>query len=177
MGPPSRFRERGVSRFGHRGALEPPREHLDRLGERLDAGLEQAYTSLDGGYRRGPGLSHLSHEARLPRPGTGWAGSLVTRRVLRSPVAGVLPALPCPGREAHPGCMPGGLLTDLYELNMAVSYLRRGMTGPATFSLFVRRLPPDRGFWKRRSNRARPARAADVRAAGPGRPRRREGWI
>jgi len=42
--------------------------------------------------------------------------------------------------------MPGGLLTDLYELNMAVSYLRRGMTGPATFSLFVRRLPPDRGF-------------------------------
>jgi len=42
--------------------------------------------------------------------------------------------------------MPGGLLTDLYELNMAVSYLRRGMTGPATFSLFIRRLPPSRGF-------------------------------
>lgn len=29
---------------------------------------------------------------------------------------------------------------------MAVSYLRRGMTSPATFSLFARRLPPDRGF-------------------------------
>lgn len=42
--------------------------------------------------------------------------------------------------------MPGGLLTDLYELNMAVSYLRRGMTDPATFSLFARRLPPGRGF-------------------------------
>ena len=42
--------------------------------------------------------------------------------------------------------MAGGLLTDLYELNMAASYLRRGMTGPATFSLFVRRLPADRGF-------------------------------
>src|SRR6266571_964038 len=42
--------------------------------------------------------------------------------------------------------MPGGLLTDLYELNMAASYLRRGMTGLATFSLFVRRLPPERGF-------------------------------
>jgi nicotinate phosphoribosyltransferase len=42
--------------------------------------------------------------------------------------------------------VPGGLLTDLYELNMAVGYLRRGMTGPATFSLFVRDLPPDRGF-------------------------------
>ena len=38
------------------------------------------------------------------------------------------------------------LLTDLYELNMAASYLRRGMTGEATFSLFVRRLPPTRGF-------------------------------
>ncbi|HZU60390.1 MAG TPA: nicotinate phosphoribosyltransferase, partial [Solirubrobacteraceae bacterium] len=29
---------------------------------------------------------------------------------------------------------------------MAASYLRRGMDGPATFSLFVRRLPPSRGF-------------------------------
>jgi nicotinate phosphoribosyltransferase len=42
--------------------------------------------------------------------------------------------------------MPGGLLTDLYELNMAVSYLRRGMTGSATFSLYVRGLPKGRGF-------------------------------
>ena len=38
------------------------------------------------------------------------------------------------------------LLTDLYELNMAASYLRRHMTGTATFSLFVRRLPAERGF-------------------------------
>ncbi len=38
------------------------------------------------------------------------------------------------------------LTTDLYELNMAASYLRRGMTAPATFSLFVRSLPPNRGF-------------------------------
>ncbi len=42
--------------------------------------------------------------------------------------------------------MAGGLLTDLYELNMAASYLRSGMTGAATFSLFVRQLPEDRGF-------------------------------
>ncbi len=42
--------------------------------------------------------------------------------------------------------MSGALLTDLYELNMAASYLRRDMTGPATFSLFVRSLPPERGF-------------------------------
>jgi nicotinic acid phosphoribosyltransferase len=40
----------------------------------------------------------------------------------------------------------GGLLTDLYELNMAAVYLRRGMRAAATFSLFVRQLPPDRGF-------------------------------
>jgi nicotinate phosphoribosyltransferase len=42
--------------------------------------------------------------------------------------------------------MPGGLLTDLYELNMAASYLRRGMEGLATFSLYVRGLPAQRGF-------------------------------
>jgi nicotinate phosphoribosyltransferase len=38
------------------------------------------------------------------------------------------------------------LLTDVYELNMVASYLRRRMTAPATFSLFVRRLPATRGF-------------------------------
>lgn len=38
------------------------------------------------------------------------------------------------------------LLTDLYGINMAASYLRRGMTGAATFSLFVRNMPPHRGY-------------------------------
>lgn len=42
--------------------------------------------------------------------------------------------------------MPEALLTDLYELNMAASYLRRGMDQPATFSLYVRTLPSNRGF-------------------------------
>jgi nicotinate phosphoribosyltransferase len=42
--------------------------------------------------------------------------------------------------------MPGALLTDLYELNMAASYLKRGMDAPATFSLYVRNLPVERGF-------------------------------
>ena len=42
--------------------------------------------------------------------------------------------------------MSGSLRTDLYELNMATSYLRRSMRQPATFSLFVRALPPERGF-------------------------------
>lgn len=37
-------------------------------------------------------------------------------------------------------------ITDLYEVTMAHSYLRERMTGLATFSLFVRKLPPGRGF-------------------------------
>lgn len=42
--------------------------------------------------------------------------------------------------------MGNALITDLYDLNMAASFLRRKMVGPATFSLFVRQLPPSRGF-------------------------------
>jgi len=42
--------------------------------------------------------------------------------------------------------MGSALETDLYELNMAASYLRRNMVDPATFSLFVRQLPESRGF-------------------------------
>jgi len=42
--------------------------------------------------------------------------------------------------------MGRALLTDLYELTMAASYRRRGMDASATFSLFVRDLPPRRGF-------------------------------
>jgi nicotinate phosphoribosyltransferase len=42
--------------------------------------------------------------------------------------------------------MGHALDTDLYELNMAASYLRHGMNERATFSLFCRSLPADRGF-------------------------------
>ena len=49
-------------------------------------------------------------------------------------------------RGQYADAMPGALLTDLYELNMAASYLRRGMHAPATFSLYVRALPSERGF-------------------------------
>ena len=38
------------------------------------------------------------------------------------------------------------LLTDLYELTMAASYHRHGMTHDATFDLFVRELPHHRNF-------------------------------
>lgn len=43
--------------------------------------------------------------------------------------------------------MGRALLTDLYELTMAASYLRREMTAPATFSLFIRSLPDRWGFF------------------------------
>ncbi len=39
------------------------------------------------------------------------------------------------------------LLTDLYELTMAAAYHRRRMFAPATFSLFVREYPPNRGYF------------------------------
>ena len=38
------------------------------------------------------------------------------------------------------------LFTDLYELTMLQAYLKEGMTDEAVFSLFVRRLPPQRNF-------------------------------
>jgi nicotinate phosphoribosyltransferase len=38
------------------------------------------------------------------------------------------------------------LLTDLYQLNMIQAYLDRGETKAAVFELFVRKLPPQRGF-------------------------------
>jgi nicotinate phosphoribosyltransferase len=38
------------------------------------------------------------------------------------------------------------LLTDLYELTMAASFLEHGFNEPACFSLSVRRMPPRRGY-------------------------------
>ena len=40
----------------------------------------------------------------------------------------------------------GALFTDLYELTMAAAFFREGVGGRASFSTFVRRLPPTRGF-------------------------------
>ena len=39
------------------------------------------------------------------------------------------------------------LLTDLYEFTMAEAYFQSGMFAPATFSLFVRDYPPNRGYF------------------------------
>ncbi len=41
---------------------------------------------------------------------------------------------------------PGALSTDLYELAMMAGYCQAGLTAPATFELYTRRLPPDRSF-------------------------------
>ena len=42
--------------------------------------------------------------------------------------------------------MPGGLSTDLYELTMAAGYHAAGRMPRASFELFVRALPPTRGY-------------------------------
>ncbi len=39
-----------------------------------------------------------------------------------------------------------GLLTDLYELTMALGYLQTGLDAEATFELFARHLPPRRNY-------------------------------
>src|SRR5215469_4576736 len=44
-----------------------------------------------------------------------------------------------------PSCS-SGLLTDLYELTMAAAYFEDRFAGNGTFELFVRSLPPERGF-------------------------------
>ena len=49
------------------------------------------------------------------------------------------PYLPAPAGDI-------GLLTDFYELTMAQSYFAEGMDGEATFSLYVREYPPQRGY-------------------------------
>jgi nicotinate phosphoribosyltransferase len=47
---------------------------------------------------------------------------------------------------AHPQCCDLSLFTDFYELTMLQAYFACGMEADATFSLFVRRLPPNRNF-------------------------------
>jgi nicotinate phosphoribosyltransferase len=39
------------------------------------------------------------------------------------------------------------LLTDVYQLTMAAAYFAEGVTAPATFSFFIRKYPPDRGYF------------------------------
>ena len=41
----------------------------------------------------------------------------------------------------------GPLFTDLYELTMAAAYLKSGIDGRATFSLFIRGFPHRRNYY------------------------------
>ena len=45
------------------------------------------------------------------------------------------------------GLSEPGLVTDLYELTMAQTYFQHGMSSQATFSLFIRSYPPNRGYF------------------------------
>lgn len=61
------------------------------------------------------------------------------------PPAAAGPArVPGCGAWVHDGNL--GLFCDLYELTMAAAYRAGGRTSQATFELFVRELPPDRGY-------------------------------
>ncbi len=54
-----------------------------------------------------------------------------------------------PDGRGRPGGVGEGdlaLFTDLYEITMAAAYHRDGLDGEATFDLFVRDLPPQRGY-------------------------------
>jgi nicotinate phosphoribosyltransferase len=44
----------------------------------------------------------------------------------------------------HTGYLP--LITDFHEITVSAAYHAQGMNGTATFSLFVRELPPQRSF-------------------------------
>src|SRR5664279_4939823 len=96
------------------------------------------------GYRGAPAVDVAAVEDLLLRVGRLAEDLLEVAELDLNPVIaradGVL-AVDAKVRLAPPPPRP-----DLYELNMAAVYLRRGMLAPATFSLFVRQLPPGRGF-------------------------------
>ncbi len=51
-----------------------------------------------------------------------------------------------PGSRTEATAAESLLLTDLYQLNMLAAYAAQDMTATAVFELFVRKLPPGRGF-------------------------------
>src|SRR5205085_5173689 len=89
------------------------------------SGLERQ-GSLDAAGRRAP-----ARPSRRPRADMGPRPPRRPRAA--APEVGLYPESavePRPGLALH---------TDLYELRMAASYLKRAMRAPATFSLFARR--------------------------------------
>lgn len=56
------------------------------------------------------------------------------------------PALPGDFASGPVVLRDAALFTDLYQLTMAAAFFQERMAEEAAFSLFVRRLPPERGF-------------------------------
>lgn len=130
-----------------------PRRFPGLVGGEKPPGVEvisaQAVVLLQG---KGIEVFEMEPVLRVPRKG---APKFVARPFrLLAGYALLLAGAPPFVHEPHPidgsgisfAHMGRALLTDLYELNMAASYLRRGMTQRATFSLFVRDLPHGWGF-------------------------------
>ena len=93
MGAPGRVPGWVVLRLGHRAALEPAREHLDRLGEGVHPGLEPTQP-VNRGLRSGIWL-WLAHKRQGAPARCGRAGPLVTRQAPQVP-ASKLSRLPSP---------------------------------------------------------------------------------
>ncbi len=88
--------------------------------------------------RRGAGLTGQTSETII---------SPATRESVLKSAAGPAPVGWDMNSSALTTVAPGwGLFTDLYELTMAQAYYQLGMAGTATFGLFIRQLPPSRGF-------------------------------
>src|SRR5678815_1827044 len=69
------------------------------------------------------------------------------RRMAKVRVALGMTPPPAGGFASGPHVLhDAALFTDLYELTMAAACFREDLRATATFSLFVRRLPPERGF-------------------------------
>jgi nicotinate phosphoribosyltransferase len=79
------------------------------------------------------------NEGETPDPPAGATPSAARRARRPGKARGAFASGPLVVRDA-------ALFTDLYELTMAASYFREGMNGPASFSLFARKLPRARSF-------------------------------
>ena len=136
---------------GHRGARVggPGRSRHQPAGERAQREDHRVADGLWGGIRYG-------HRVLRTLGGhTSAAGSPKVRAVgcrVGPDGAAMVRALPPvmdsdrEQRTEEAAPMSDATTTDLHEVTMAMSYLREGMTAPAAFSLFVRDLPPERGF-------------------------------
>src|SRR6476660_348298 len=129
-------------------------QHLERaliaLGQRGQNALQSVLAEILL-HEREPRLEHgpldLLHAASGERAPTRWVGPLARASRGGGSFVRVSTGNPSCAFVSGPLVMAdAALFTDLYELTMAAAFLREGVGGPATFSLFARRLPAGRGF-------------------------------